>query len=180
GIIESSSAVESLARSISSTDGVYLVPAFSGLGAPHWDPHARGAILGITRGTTSAHIARAAIEGIAFQVDDVLQAMQGDSRIELAELRVDGGASANDLLLEFQSGLLGVPVLRPDVLETTALGAAYLAGLAVGFWSSQDELDSHWNLEKKFTPEMEASEVDRLKSGWNLALGRSKEWSNNL
>src|SRR5207247_2565139 len=140
GIIESSSEVEALAAQVADTGGVYLVPAFAGLGAPHWDPYARGLLAGITRGTTAAHIARAALEGIAFQVADVLDVMQKDSGIPIQELRVDGGASANNLLMQIQADLLGVPVVRPKVTETTALGAAYLAGLAAGFWKSRDDV----------------------------------------
>ena len=144
GIIKESSDVEALALSVPDSGGVYLVPAFAGLGAPHWDPYARGTIVGITRGTTAAHIARAALESIAFQVADLLEAVRDDAGIDLAELRVDGGAAANDALLQFQADLLGVPVVRPKVTETTALGAAYLAGLAVGFWDSTDALARHW------------------------------------
>ena len=134
--------------------GVYLVPAFAGLGAPHWDPYARGTIVGITRGTTAGHIARAAVESIAFQVADLLDAVRDDAGIDLAELRVDGGAAANDDLLQFQADLLGVAVVRPKVTETTALGAAYLAGLAVGFWDSTDALARHWRVDRRFEPSM--------------------------
>ena len=136
------------------TGGVYLVPAFAGLGAPHWDPYARGTIVGLTRGTTKAHIARAALEGIALQVTDVLQAMEADAGIKLKELRVDGGACANNLLMQFQADLLGVPVVRPKVAETTALGAAYLAGLAVGFWKNQADIAQQWQTDRRFKPAM--------------------------
>src|SRR6185503_5672768 len=154
GIIAKSSDVVALATSVPDNGGVYLVPAFAGLGAPHWDPYARGTIVGITRGTTAGHIARAAVESIAFQVADLLEAVGGDAGIALAELRVDGGAAANDALLQFQADLLGVPVVRPEVTETTALGAAYLAGLAVGFWDSTEALSQHWRADKRFQPSL--------------------------
>src|SRR5213075_1902549 len=144
GIIKSSSEVEALASRVTDPDGVYLVPAFAGLGAPHWDQYARGLLAGVTRGTTAAHLARAALEGIAYQVYDVLHAMQSDSGIKLKELRVDGGACANNLLMQFQADVLGVPVVRPRVSETTALGAAYLAGLAVGYWKDTTEIAAQW------------------------------------
>jgi glycerol kinase len=168
--------VESLAGSVSGTDGVFLVPAFAGLGAPHWDPYARGTIVGLTRGTTKAHIARAALESIALQVMDVLKAMEADARIKLKELRVDGGASANNLLMQLQADLLGVPVVRPRVAETTALGAAYLAGLAVGFWKNQADIAEQWQVDKRFTPAMRTAERKLIASGWARALERSKEW----
>jgi glycerol kinase len=157
--------------------GVYLVPAFAGLGAPHWDPYARGAMLGITRGTTAAHIARAGLESIAFQVADLLEAMARDSGEKLSELRVDGGACVNDGLLQFQSDLLGVPVVRPAVTETTALGAAYLAGLAVGFWDSPAEVAGQRRVERRFEPAMPRSQVDRLRGRWREALDRAKGWA---
>jgi glycerol kinase len=156
----SSSEVEKLAASVLDSNDVYLVPAFTGLGAPYWDPHARGALLGITRGTSRAHIARAALESIAYQSAELLEAMQKDSKQKLAELRVDGGAAANDLLMQFQADLLGVPVLRPKVLETTALGAAYLAGLTVDLWSSREELAKHWQLDRRFEPSMDRKEAE--------------------
>jgi glycerol kinase len=162
--------IEAMASSVADTGGVYLVPAFAGLGAPHWDPHARGTIVGLTRGTTRAHMARAALEGIALQVMDVLKAMEGDSGIKLKELRVDGGASANNLLMQLQADLLGVPVVRPRVSETTALGAAYLAGLAVGFWKSQAEIATQWQTDRRFTPSMKRSERTRIADGWERAL----------
>ena len=143
-IIENSSDVEALANSVEDNGGVYFVPAFAGLGAPHWNQDARGLIIGLTRGTGKAHIARAALESIAFQTADLLDAVQADSGIELEELRVDGGATANDSLLQFQADVLQIPVVRPRITETTALGAAYLAGLAVGFWKSKEELKNHW------------------------------------
>ncbi len=176
GLVRTAAEVEDLAASVPDNGGVYLVPAFAGLGAPHWDPYARGLIAGLTRGTTGAHIARAALEGIAYQVADVLDAMQADSGIQLAELRVDGGAAANGLLMQFQADLLGVPVVRPKVLETTALGAAYLAGLAVGYWSDRQDINRQWEAERTFYPSRSADEVAALKSGWQKALGRSKGW----
>src|SRR5207302_8317253 len=147
------------------------------LGAPHWDPRARGAMLGLTRGTSRAHIARAALESIAFQSAEVLQAMQKDSGEKLAELRVDGGAAGNDLLMQFQADLLGVPVVRPKVLETTALGAAYLAGLTVNLWKSRDEIAAHWKLERRFEPRMERTEAQDKMARWRDAIGRSRNWA---
>lgn len=176
GLFESTEQIESLANTVPDNGGVYLVPAFVGLGAPHWDPYARGLLAGITRGTTKAHIARAALEGIAFQVTDVLKAMQADSGIALAELRVDGGASANELLMQFQSDLLGVSVVRPCCQETTALGVAYLAGLAVGFWQDRAELSQQWQVDKKFAPKGDVDQMASQKHGWEKALGRSKNW----
>jgi glycerol kinase len=177
GIIRSASEVESLAASVPDNGGVYLVPAFVGLGAPHWDPYARGAILGITRGTTAGHLARAALESIAYQVTDLITAMQADAGLTLSELRVDGGATANDTLMQFQADLLGVPVLRPKVTETTALGAAYLAGLAVGYWSGLDEIAAQWQVERVFEPSMAREQVDALRGGWDRAVGRAKGWA---
>ena len=176
GIIRQSADVEPLALSVPDSGGVYLVPAFAGLGAPHWDPYARGIIVGITRGTTAAHIARAAVESIAFQVADLLEAVKGDSGIAVTELRADGGAAANDALLQFQADLLGVPVVRPTVTETTALGAAYLAGLAVGFWDSTDSLARNWKVDRRFEPAMPASQAQARRAEWQAALGRSKGW----
>ena len=175
-IISSSSEVESLASQASDNGGVYVVPAFAGLGAPHWDQYARGLIIGLTRGSTRAHIARAALEGIAFQVADVLHAMQSDSQIRLKELRVDGGACANNLLMQFQADLLGVPVVRPKVSETTALGAAYLAGLAVGFWKDQSEIAAQWQTDRRFVPAMKPVARKLLSVGWEKALGRARHW----
>ena len=177
GIIKSSSEVESLASQAPDNGGVYLVPAFAGLGAPHWDQYARGVIVGLTRGSTRAHIARAALEGIAYQVADVLQAMQSDSKIRLKELRVDGGACANNLLMQFQADLLGVPVVRPRVSETTALGAAYLAGLAVGFWKDQREIARQWQADRRFRPAAKTAARTRLVAGWNKALTRARHWA---
>jgi glycerol kinase len=176
-IIRASGDVERLAASVPDNGGVYLVPAFAGLGAPHWDPYARGTIVGITRGTTMAHFARAALEGIAYQVADVLDAMQKDSGIDIRQLRVDGGAAANDLLLQFQADILGVPAVRPRVLETTALGAAYLAGLAVGYWEDQQAINEQWQQDRAFEPQMEAAEAATLREGWRRALERSREWA---
>jgi glycerol kinase len=169
--------VEALANSVLDSDGVYLVPAFAGLGAPYWDPHARGALLGLTRGTSKAHIARAALESIAYQSAELLDAMQKDSGHKLTELRVDGGAAANDLLMQFQADLLGVPVLRPKVLETTALGAAYLAGLTVDLWKSRDELGAHWKLDRRFEPRMERKEAESKLARWREAVSRTRGWA---
>ncbi|MDP9202060.1 MAG: glycerol kinase GlpK [Gemmatimonadota bacterium] len=172
----SAAEVEELAARVSDTGGVYLVPAFAGLGAPHWDQYARGTIVGLTRGTTKAHIARAALEGIVLQVMDVLKAMEADAGIKLRELRVDGGASANDLLMQLQADLLNVPVVRPKVAETTALGAAYLAGLAVGYWKSQADIARQWQADKRFTPAMKPAARNRIAKGWARALSRAKAW----
>jgi glycerol kinase len=176
GIIRSAEEVETLARSVPDNGGVYLVPAFTGLGAPHWDPYARGIIAGLTRGSSAAHIARATLESIAYQTADILEAMQADSAIELKELRVDGGATRNDLLMQFQADILGVPVVRPSMLESTALGAAALAGLAAGFWGSREELDAQWHAERVFEPAMPAAQRAALRAGWSRALARAKEW----
>ncbi|MBU6238820.1 MAG: glycerol kinase GlpK [Planctomycetes bacterium] len=176
GIIRSSAEVEALAKSVEDNDGVYLVPAFAGLGAPHWDAYARGTIVGITRRTTAGHLARAALEGIAFQVADVLSAMEQDSEIQIRQLRVDGGASANDLLMQFQADIMQVPVVRPRIIETTALGAAYLAGLAVGYWSSMEEIESLWQAEKVFEPIMSSDEAQQRRARWVKALERSRDW----
>jgi glycerol kinase len=176
GIVASADEIEPLARSVEDSDGVYLVPAFAGLGAPHWDAYARGTIVGLTRGTTRAHVARAALEGIAFQVADVLDAMHEDAGMRLDELRVDGGAAANDLLLQFQSDLLGVPVVRPAVLETTARGAAYLAGLAVGYWPDTAALEGLWQADRRFEPRMAVAESQRRRERWSEALRRARDW----
>jgi glycerol kinase len=176
GLIRRSEDVEGLAASVADNGGVYLVPAFAGLGAPHWDPYARGTIVGLTRGSTAGHVARAALESIAYQVGDLLEAVQRDSGIPLGELRVDGGAAVNDALMQFQADLLGVPVVRPAVTETTALGAAYLAGLAVGFWSSVDEIAGQWQAERRFEPAMPRGDADRLRARWHEALDRSRGW----
>jgi glycerol kinase len=174
GLIRQSPEVESLAAQVSESGGVYLVPAFAGLGAPHWDQHARGLICGLTRGTTAAHIARATLDSIALQVVDILKAMESDSGIRLKELRVDGGATANNLLMQLQADLLGVPVVRPQVLETTALGAAYLAGLATGFWKNQSEISKQWKSERRFSPKMKPAQRNQIISGWNIALARAR------
>jgi glycerol kinase len=176
GIIAKSSDIGALAMSVPDNGGVYLVPAFSGLGAPHWDPYARGTIVGITRGTTAGHIARAAVESIAFQVADLLSAVKDDAGIELQELRVDGGGAVNDGLLQFQADLLGVTVVRPQVTETTALGAAYLAGLAVGFWDSTDTLAHHWRVDRRFEPAQRATDSATRLADWHEALNRSRNW----
>jgi glycerol kinase len=175
-IISSSGEIESLAAQVPDNGGVYFVPAFAGLGAPHWDQYARGTVLGLTRGTTRAHLARAALEGIAYQVSDVVRSMEKDAKIRLKELRVDGGACANNLLMQFQADLLGVPVVRPRVAETTALGAACLAGLAVGFWMDQREIAAQWRADRRFVPAVKSSLREKLLAGWNRALGRAKRW----
>jgi glycerol kinase len=176
GIIRSSADVEALARSVPDNGGVYLVPAFAGLGAPHWDAYARGTIVGLTRGTSAGHIARAALESIAYQVADLGDAVQSDSGVPLEELRADGGAAANDLLLQFQADLMGVPVVRPAVTETTALGAAYLAGLATGFWRSSDEVAGQWRVERRFEPALPKSRVEEVRARWSQALDRARGW----
>jgi glycerol kinase len=176
GVIHASEDVEALANQVEDAGGVYVVPAFVGLGAPYWDSKARGAMLGLTRGSTKAHIARAVLEAMAYQTRDVLQAMRGDSGIDLRELRVDGGASANNLLMQFQADMLGVPVLRPVVRETTALGAAYLAGMATGMWRDQQELAAHWAIDRVFTPSMPAERREKLYQGWQKAVSRAQAW----
>lgn len=177
GIIKRSGEVEALAASVPDNGGVYFVPAFAGLGSPHWDPYARGTLVGLTRGTGAGHIARAALESIAYQTADVLRAMESDAGIKLSELRVDGGATQNDLLMQFQSDVLGVRVVRPKVFETTALGAAYLAGLAVGYWKNADEISAQWQTERVFEPTMPQADVKRLMTGWEKALARAKQWA---
>ncbi|MEQ9438548.1 MAG: glycerol kinase GlpK [Cyclobacteriaceae bacterium] len=174
-IIKSSSEVEALARTVEDNGDVYLVPALTGLGAPHWDQYARGTLVGLTRGTEAGHIARAALESMAYQTMDVMRAMKKDTQMPFKELRVDGGASANDLLMQFQSNILDVPVVRPKIMETTALGAAYLAGLAVGYWKDQHELADQWQIDQTFTPES-AFNANMLLSRWDEAVGRSKNW----
>jgi len=176
GVIRSSAEVEALARSVPDNGDVYLVPAFAGLGAPHWDQYARGAIVGLTRGATAGHIARAALESIAYQSADLLDAMQADAGVKLAELRVDGGAARNDFMMQFQADLIGAPVVRPQVTETTALGAAYLAGLAVGFWKSGDEIAKQWRAERRFEPTMALDRVRELRARWTQALDRARGW----
>ena len=177
GIIRSSADVEALAGSVADNGGVYFVPAFVGLGSPHWDPYARGAIVGLTRGAGAGHIARAALEAIAYQTADVLDAMQSDSAIRLKELRVDGGATRNDMLMQFQADVLGVPVVRPRIHETTALGAAYLAGLGVGYWSSADQLAAQWQADRTFEPRMDRGQAETLLAAWRKAVERSKDWA---
>jgi len=177
GIIKTSKEIEVLATEVEDNGGVYFVPALTGLGAPYWDQYARGTIVGITRGTTKAHIARATIEGIGFQVADVVRAMEADTKSNLKELRVDGGAVANNLLLQLQCNLLGRKVIRPTVLETTALGAAYLAGLATGFWSGVKELQAQWQQDEKFTPKIKKAVKEDLLSSWSRAVEKSKAWS---
>ena len=176
-LIRSSAEVEALAASVEGTGGVYIVPAFAGLGAPHWNQYARGSIFGMTRGTSNAHIARAALESIAYQTGDVLKAMEADSGISIRELRVDGGATANNLLMQFQSDLLGVPVVRPTVVETTALGAAYLAGLGVGYWTGLEDIAQQWKAEKRFEPAMAEGDVAAHVSGWQRAVRASIAWA---
>ena len=177
GVISSSAEVEALARSVEDNGGVYLVPALTGLGAPHWDPHARGALFGLTRAATKAHVARAALESIAFQSADLIDAMHADSGIRVTEMRVDGGAAGNDLLMQFQADVLGVPVVRPAITETTALGAAFLAGLGVGLWRDETELDRQWRAERTFEPAMASDRVAELKAHWRRALERAKRWT---
>jgi len=175
--IRDSKEIELLAAEVQSTDGVYLVPAFAGLGAPHWNQYARGCCFGMTRGTTKAHMARAALESIAYQTYDVLKAMEADSGIVLRELRVDGGATANNLLMQFQSDVLGVPVVRPTVTETTALGAAYMAGLGVGYWSSVDDIRRQWMEDKRFKPAMDKDNAQQLLKGWQRAVKAAIAWT---
>ncbi len=176
GVISNSADIEKLAASVPDSDGVFLVPAFVGLGAPHWDPYARGAIFGITRGTTAGHLARAAIESMAFQTRDILEAMQNDAGITLAELRVDGGATVNNSLLQFQADQLGVSVVRPQVAETTALGAAYLAGLAVGYWQDQDDVRKNWAFDRRFTPTTSEADRNARYCRWQSAVQRTLNW----
>lgn len=178
-IIRASADVEALAGSVPDANGVYMVPAFAGLGAPHWNQHARGSLFGVTRGTTDAHIARAALESIAYQTNDVLKAMESDAGISITELRVDGGATINNALMQFQSNMLQVPVLRPKIYETTALGAAYLAGLAVGYWDSVEELQKQWLVDARFTPNMPPGDVQQLLKGWHRAVKASIAWADD-
>jgi glycerol kinase len=177
GIISKSEDVEKLASSVNGSDGVYFVPAFAGLGAPHWNQHARGTMVGITRGTTSAHIARAALDSIAYQTLEVLEAMEKDSGIEIRELRVDGGATVNNSLMQFQSDLLQASVIRPKITETTALGAAYLAGLAVKYWTSMDEIRNQWQINRTFVPLMPAHDTESLIKGWHRAVKAAEAWA---
>lgn len=176
GIIRTSAEVETLAATVPDSDGVVLVPAFTGLGAPHWDPYARGALFGLTRGSTAAHIARATLESIALQSADLLSAMEADAGIKLCELRVDGGATANNLLMQFQADILGVPVVRPQIMETTALGAAFLAGLAVGVWSDQNEIATLWQRNQTFAPMLPRADAAKHQERWKRALERAMNW----
>jgi glycerol kinase len=176
-IIRTSAEVQALALSVPDSDGVVVVPAFSGLGAPHWNPYARGTIFGLTRGTTDGHIARATLESIALQTCDVLKAMEADAGVPIRELRVDGGATVNDLMMQFQSDILSVKVLRPEVIETTALGAAYLAGLAVGYWESVDSISSQWKVSGAFEPEMDENKKQGILSQWSRAVKAVLAWS---
>lgn len=176
-IIERSADVEELANSVEDNGGVYFVPAFAGLGAPHWDQNARGMIIGLSRGTGKAHIARAAVESICFQTAELLEAVQAEAKVKLKELRVDGGATKNDSLLQFQADILQIPVVRSKTTETTALGVAYLAGLAVGFWKSREELSRHWKIDKKFTPQMAKEKAGELKKRWKEAVKRAMYWA---
>jgi glycerol kinase len=176
GIISSSGDVETLAKKVNDTGGIYLVPAFAGLGAPYWNQHARGTIVGISRGTTSAHFARAALESIAFQTMEVLQAMEADSGVSIKELRVDGGATVNDLLMQIQANIIGSKVIRPDITETTALGAAYLAGLGVGYWRNIDEIKDQWKINKSFEVDKNIN-IDEMKKGWYKAVKAAKAWA---
>jgi len=176
GLIKNSADVEELAASVEDSGGVYLVPAFVGLGAPHWDPYARGTILGITRGTTAAHLARAALESMAYQTRDLIEAMQKDAGIHLSELKVDGGASLNDLLMQFQADILNTRIQRPVVAETTALGAAYLAGLEVGFWQDTGDVERNWALDRQFDPGQDEAWRESNYRGWQRAIERSKQW----
>jgi len=176
GLIKDSREVEKLAGTVEDNGGVYFVPAFTGLGAPYWDPYARGMIAGLTRGVTAGHIARAALESIAFQVNDVIRAMESDAGLEIRELKVDGGASVNDLLMQFQADLIGIPVIRPEITETTSLGAAYLAGLAVGIWGSVDEIRDHWSVDREFHQQLSAGDRKAMMAGWKKAVERARNW----
>ena len=176
-MIDSSSEVEALATKVEDTDGVYLVPAFAGLGAPYWNQDARGIIVGLSRGTTDSHIARAALESMAFQTMDVLKAMEADSGLEIKQLRVDGGATANNFMMQFQSDLLHCQVIRPKTVETTALGAAYLAGLAVGYWESTDEIQELWQIDREFDPERKPEEVETSIKNWKRAIDTVQHWT---
>jgi glycerol kinase len=179
GIIKNSKEVEALAASVDSADGVYVVPAFAGLGAPHWNQYAKGTMVGVTRGTTAAHIARASLESIAYQTMDVLKAMEADSGISIKELRVDGGATANNLLMQFQADILNTKVVRPKVTETTALGAAYLAGLAVGYWKNIEEIQDQWQVDISFDSTMPVNEQQVLKKGWQRAIKSAIAWADD-
>ena len=176
-IIDSAPDSEYMAKKVKDTNGCYVVPAFTGLGAPHWDQYARGTIVGLTRGVNKYHIIRATLESLAYQVNDVLQAMKADSGIDLAALKVDGGASANDFLMQFQSDIINAPVKRPCCVETTAMGAAYLAGLAVGYWNSKEDVIKNWAIDKVFTPAMDGEDREEKIKGWNKAVKCSFGWA---
>ncbi len=175
-LASSAPGIDALAGTVKDSGGLFLVPAFVGLGAPHWDPYARGLLIGITRDTSSAHVSRAALEGVAFQVADLLDAMQSDTGKKMKELRVDGGMTRSELLMQFQADILGIPVVRPAVTETTALGAAYLAGIAIGYWKSAQDVASQWKVDKKFEPQMKRTVADGLRARWEEALLRAKGW----
>ncbi|HET9823677.1 MAG TPA: FGGY-family carbohydrate kinase, partial [Chitinophagaceae bacterium] len=178
-IIRTSKEVEALSADVPDAGGVYLVPAFAGLGAPHWNQHARGAVFGLTRGSSNAHIAKAALDSIAYQTYDVLKAMQADAGINIEELRIDGGATVNNALMQFQSDILNCKVVRPRITETTALGAAYLAGLAVGYWNNVEEIQQQWQVDKTFSPQMETTKANQLLRGWKRAVMASIAWANS-
>jgi glycerol kinase len=175
-IIKSAPECDQLAKSVEDSNGLFLVPAFAGLGAPHWDPYARGVAIGLTRGTNRAHFCRAALDSIAYQSADLIEAMEKDSGLPLKELRVDGGASRSEPLLQMQANLIRTPVIRPKCIETTALGAAYLAGLAVGFWKDQDDILQNWQEDVRFTPKADEAESKALQDKWNQAVNRAKKW----
>ena len=176
GLIDTAAEVEALAESVDDSGGVYLVPAFAGLGAPHWDPYARGTLVGITRGTTAGHIARAALEAIAFQVADLADAMLADSGAAFSELRVDGGAAANNALMQYQADILQSHIVRPKTTETTALGAAYLAGLATGVWKDLNQIADHWQIDRRFEPAIPPAEAAARRARWSAAVERAKGW----
>jgi len=176
-LIRSSNEIEDLAKSVETSAGVYFVPAFAGLGAPYWNQHARGTIVGITRGTTAAHFARAALESIAYQTMDIVNAMQIDAGFSVKELRVDGGATANNFLMQFQSDILNTKVIRPQITETTALGAAYLAGLAVGYWSNMEVIQDQWQIDKIFVPLIDDEERKNLSFNWKRAIRAAQSWA---
>ena len=177
GIIKTAAEVETLAAQVKDSEGVYVVPAFAGLGAPHWNQNTRGIITGLTRGSTAAHIARAALDSIAYQTMDVLKAMEADAGISIKELRVDGGATVNNLLMQFQSDIMNTTVVRPVITETTALGAAYLAGLAVGYWPNMEDLQNQWQVDKKFTASMKEEDRNKLNKQWQRSVNAAKAWA---
>ena len=177
GLIANSRDIEELAGSVDDADGVVIVPAFAGLGTPHWNGHARGAVFGLTRGSTQAHLARAVLDSIAHQTVDVMRAMEADAGVPIAELRVDGGATVNDLLMQYQSDILGCQVVRPEVTETTALGAAYLAGLAVGYWANMDAIGAQWTAERTFSPTLDEAGRQKADARWNRAVRATLAWA---